>query len=182
VVASKKMCGNHRGASSVKVMMTSMGVVDPPPMACQPAATFGDFYRDQHEPMLRLAYLLTQSRAVAEDVVQDSFIRVQPRWGELESPAAYLRRTVTNACYSHHRRRKLEESVRWEAPAPEEPEHDEMWDALAKLAPRRRAALVLRYYLDLSEAEIAQAIGCRPGTVKSLTHRGLSDLRDALEQ
>jgi RNA polymerase sigma-70 factor (sigma-E family) len=131
--------------------------------------------------MLRLAYLLTQSRAVAEDLVQDSFIRIQPRWGQLDTPAAYLRRTVTNACYSYHRRRKREEAYVSLPPGASEAEHDEMWDALATLSPRRRAALVLRYYLDLSEADIADALGCRKGTVKSLTHRALADLRSVLE-
>jgi len=56
-----------------------------------------------------------------------------------------------------------------------------MWTALARLAPRRRAVLVLRFYLDLSEAEIAATLGCRPGTVKSLTSRALADLREVLE-
>jgi len=159
-------------------MMSAMGLAEPPPLA---PPRFEDFYRAQYEPMLRLAYLLTGSRAAAEDLVQDAFIRVQPRYPALDSPAAYLRRTVTNACYSWHRRRQREEAYR---PAPVEgvaPEHDDVWDALAKLAPRRRAALVLRYYLDLSEADIAAALGCRRGTVKSLTHRGLADLKDVLE-
>jgi RNA polymerase sigma-70 factor (sigma-E family) len=160
-------------------MMSPMGLADPAPLA--PAPRFEDFYRAQYEPMLRLAYLLTHSRQAAEDLVQDSFLRVQPRWGTLDTPAAYLRRTVTNACYSWHRRRRREVATEVEAPAPADPEHDELWDALARLAPRRRAALVLRYYLDLSEADIADALGCRPGTVKSLTHRGLADLREVLE-
>jgi RNA polymerase sigma-70 factor (sigma-E family) len=163
-------------------MMASMGVVGITRPDGPAGDRFADFYRSQHEPMLRLAYLLTQSQAIAEELVQDCFIRVQPRWAGLDEPAAYLRRAVTNACYSYHRRRHLEEANAGEpaglAPAPE---HDEMWDALAQLAPRRRAALVLRYYLDLSEAEIADALGCRPGTVKSLSHRGLADLRKALK-
>jgi len=157
-----------------------MGLVEPEPVVSAPER-FEDFYRAQHQPMLRLAYLLTQSRAAAEDLVQDSFIRVQPRWADLDSPAAYLRRTVTNACYSWHRRRRLEQATPVTVPAAGEPEHDEVWDALAKLAPRRRAALVLRYYLDLSEVDIAAALGCRKGTVKSLTHRALADLRSVLE-
>ncbi|GAC1531722.1 MAG: hypothetical protein NVS3B12_08210 [Acidimicrobiales bacterium] len=154
-------------------------VAPPPPVE---AATFEEFYRDQYEPMLRLAYLLTQSHSVAEDMVQDSFIRIHPRWGTLDAPVAYLRRTVANACYSFHRRRKREGAVPVEPPPDREPEHDEMWDALASLAPRRRAVLVLRYYLDLSEAEIAATIGCRPGTVKSLTSRALEDLRKVVER
>jgi RNA polymerase sigma-70 factor (sigma-E family) len=161
-------------------MMSPMGLAEPPPVA-PVAPRFEDFYRAQHEPMLRLAYLLTQSRSAAEDLVQDSFIRIQPRWGSLDTPAAYLRRTVTNACYSWHRRRRREAAAPVEPVVAAEPEHDEMWDALAKLPPRRRAALVLRYYLDLSEADIAEALGCRPGTVKSLTHRALAELRSVLE-
>jgi len=148
----------------------------------RPTLSFEDFYRSQHEPMLRLAFLLTQSRAVAEDLVQDSFLRVQPRFDALDQPAAYLRRTVTNACYSYHRRRRREEALPVEAPRPQDNAPDEMWDALARLAPRRRAALVLRYYLDLSEAEIAETLGCRKGTVKSLTHRALADLRNVMER
>lgn len=161
-------------------MMSPMGVADREPFA-QPSPTFEDFYRAQLQPMLRLAYLMTQSRAAAEDLVQDSFIRLQPRWGALDNPAAYLRRTVANACYSWHRRRQREAAFTVVPPDPAEAEHDEMWDALAQLPPRRRAALVLRYYQDLSESEIADILGCRPGTVKSLTHRGLAQLRSVLE-
>ena len=156
-----------------------MSSVAPPVPAS--AGTFEDFYRAQHEPMLRLAFLLTQSRVVGEDLVQDAFIRVQPRFASLDNPVAYLRRAVTNACYSYHRHRKVEEAAPFDPPTSTEPGHDEMWDALATLAPRRRAALVLRYYLDLSEADIAAALGCRRGTVKSLTHRAIDDLRKVLE-
>jgi RNA polymerase sigma-70 factor (sigma-E family) len=166
-------------------MMATIGVVHRLPFDRAPSDAFADFYRAQHEPMLRLAYLLTQSRPVAEELVQDSFIRVQPHWPALDQPVAYLRRAVTNACYSYHRRRRREEAAAVAAPEqaglPNEGEHDDVWDALATLAPRRRAVLVLRYYLDLSEAEIADNLGCRPGTVKSLSHRALADLRKALQ-
>ena len=160
-------------------MMSAMGLTEPSPLA---PGRFEDFYRAQYPPMLRLAYLLTGSRTAAEDLVQDSFVRVQPRFTSLDAPGAYLRRTVTNACYSWHRRRRREQAYQAGPAEDAAPEHDELWDALAKLAPRRRAALVLRYYLDLSEAEIAAALGCRRGTVKSLTHRGLADLKDVLER
>jgi RNA polymerase sigma-70 factor (sigma-E family) len=159
-------------------MMSAMGLAEPPPLA---PPRFEDFYRAQYEPMLRLAYLLTGSRAAAEDIVQDSFVRMQPRFAAVTAPVAYLRKTVTNACNSWHRRRLREQAHQPERVEEVAPEHDEMWDALARLAPRRRAALVLRYYLDLSEADIATALGCRPGTVKSLTHRGLADLKEVLE-
>ncbi len=157
-------------------MMSSMA----PPVPAE-TGTFEDFYRAQHEPMLRLAFLLTQSRAVAEDLVHDAFLRVQPRFDTLATPVAYLRRAVTNACYSYHRHRRVAERAPIDPPTSVDPEHDEMWDALARLAPRRRAVLVLRYYADLSEAETAAALGCRPGTVKSMTHRAIEDLRKVLE-
>jgi RNA polymerase sigma-70 factor (sigma-E family) len=164
-------------------MMSTIGVVHRVPGVGDAPDPFAEFYRTQYEPMLRLAYLLTQSRAVAEELVQDSFIRVHPHWPTLDQPAAYLRRTVTNACYTYHRRRQRELAA-LAHPDPADlvasPEYDEIWDALAQLAPRRRAVLVLRYYLDLSEAEIAETLGCRPGTVKSLSHRALADLRRAL--
>jgi RNA polymerase sigma-70 factor (sigma-E family) len=164
-------------------MMATIGVVHRSAAEDAASEPFAAFYRAQHEPMLKLAYLLTQSRQVAEELVQDSFIRVQPHWSTLDHPAAYLRRAVTNACYSYHRRRRQEERVARSEPegVVYSPDHDEVWDALAVLAPRRRAVLVLRYYLDLSEAEIAEIIGCRPGTVKSISHRALADLRRALQ-
>ncbi|MGH9223773.1 MAG: SigE family RNA polymerase sigma factor [Acidimicrobiales bacterium] len=145
---------------------------------------FGDFYRRHHGPMVRLAYLLTQSQAAAEDLVHDAFMRLQPRWGRVEQPLAYLRRAVVNACNSWHRRQRVERAHLDGAPPGPPPvfeEPDEMWDALGGLAPRRRAVLVLRFYADLSEAATARALGCRPGTVKSLTSRALADLRRVLE-
>ena len=151
---------------------------------------FGDFYERQYAPMLRLAYLLTSSSAAAEDLVHDAFVRVQPRWDRLDQPVAYLRRAVVNACHSYHRRRRVERahavasSSGTQGGAAGEAvfqEPDEVWDALAALAPRRRAVLVLRFYADLSEADTARALGCRPGTVKSLTSRALADLRRVIE-
>ena len=166
----------------VTVMMATMGVVEKGSSPAREPTSFENFYRTNHTAMVRLAYLLTGSRAIAEELVQDSFLRVQPRWGALEVPAAYLRRTVTNASYSYLRRRRREEAFVAERPvAAAAPELDEMWTALARLAPRRRAVLVLRFYLDLSEAEIAATLGCRPGTVKSLTSRALADLREVVE-
>jgi RNA polymerase sigma factor (sigma-70 family) len=131
--------------------------------------------------MIRLAYLLTGSQVVAEDLVQDTFIRVQPKLDSLDEPDAYLRRSVVNACYSWHRRQRRERLALVEPPGVTAPsEHVEMWDALAHLPAPRRTVLVLRYYLDLPEAEVAQILGWRIGTVKSATHRALRDLRRIL--
>ena len=148
------------------------------------AVTWTDVYRLERDGLIRLAYLITGSQAVAEDLVQDCFLRVMTRLDAEDEPGAYLRRSVINACYSWHRRNRRE--VSWapdEFRSPYEDRHDvEMWDALTHLAPRRRTVLVLRYYLDMSEAEVASTLGCRVGTVKSTAHRALKDLRKMLER
>lgn len=132
---------------------------------------------------MRLAYLLTGSQGAAEDLVQDVFVRAGRRLETVDEPAAYLRRSVTNACWSWHRRRQREQRLLPERPAVVAGTSDiEMWDALAHLSARRRNVLVLRYYLDLPEAEIAEVLGWRVGTVKSATHRALQDLRRVLER
>jgi hypothetical protein len=97
---------------------------------------FDDLYREQRDPLVRLAYLLTGSQPTAEDLVQDVFIRSRDRLADLDQPAAYLRRSVTNACWSWHRRRKREAEHGRERPAVVAGTYDiEMWDALSRLAP-----------------------------------------------
>lgn len=143
---------------------------------------FDDLYRSERDKLVRLAYLLTGSQVTAEDVVQDVFIKAQSRLDRVDRPTAYLRRAVTNACWSWHRHRQVEARYLETGPAVMSGEHDiEMWDALARLSPKRRSVLVLRYYLDLGEAETAEALGWRLGTVKSTAHRALQDLRRMLE-
>ena len=140
-------------------------------------------YRARYLPMVRLAFLLTGSNELAEEIVQDAFIRLRARAGVADLPS-YLRTTVVNACRDHHRRagaqtralvrlRPVEETV---------DAIDELHDALARLPARQRAVIVLRYYEGLSEAEIAGLLGCRAGTVKSLAHRGLATLRGVVER
>lgn len=144
---------------------------------------FADLYRAQYGPMVRLAHLLTGSNSVAEELVQDAFVRVHGKWGQIDAPGAYLRTAVVNACRSHHRRRVLERTrrppltIEATAPAP-----NELWDALARLPYRQRAVLVLKFYEDMAELDIAATLGCRPGTVKSLTSRALGELRKVIER
>jgi RNA polymerase sigma-70 factor (sigma-E family) len=146
-----------------------------------PPVDVGELYTAQRDRLIRLAYVLTGSQMTAEDIVQDTFIRVGPRLDDLGEPGAYLRRSVVNACYSWHRRQRRERRLVVDPPAAVMPgEHVEMWDALAHLPPARRTVLVLRYYLDLPEAEVAAILGWRVGTVKSATHRALRDLRRIL--
>lgn len=156
-------------------------------LACD-VASWSDVYRAQRDGLVRLAYLMTGSQSVAEDLVQDTFIRVMAHIGPADSPGPYLRRSVINACYSWHRRawrevRPGDDVLASRASsAPAEGGDVEMWDALSRLSPRRRAILVMRYYLDMPEADVADVLGCRVGTVKSTTHRALAELRKMIER
>ncbi len=144
--------------------------------------SFERLYREQYTAMVRLAFLLVGSGEVAEELVQDTFVRVRGSLEGVDAPVAYLRRAVVNACRNHHRHRAVEQrsAARLVFPASVEPELDHLADALRRLPDRQRAVLVLRYYLACSETEIADALRCRPGTVKSLASRGLSRLREVL--
>ena len=147
--------------------------------------SLADLYRERYASMVRLAYLMVGSTPVAEELVQDAFARMHRHWDRTDHPRAYLRTAVLNACRSHLRRGALERSYLKRTahePEPAAAGGDELFDALAKLPSRQRAALVLRFYEDLSEADIAVALGCRPGTVKSLLHRGLAELRKVVDQ
>jgi RNA polymerase sigma-70 factor (sigma-E family) len=156
---------------------------DSEPRAAAPGAEpdFETFCRERYQPMVRLAFLLTSSKETAEDLVQDVLARTQPRWSRVAEPAAYVRRAVVNACNSHHRRRRRERQHPLPAPEPSRMRADELFDVLAELPPRMRAAVVLRYYEDLPENEIAELLGCAPGTVRSLIHRALARLRLVIE-
>lgn len=144
-------------------------------------------YATQYAPLVRLAFVTTGSVPVAEDVVQEVFADLYRRFDHVLDPAPYLRRAVVSRSISWARRRALERRHAWRAEppgpvAPLGPDATAVRAALARLRPRQRAAVFLRYYLDLSEVQIAEAMGCRPGTVKSLLHRGLSVLREHLDE
>jgi RNA polymerase sigma-70 factor (sigma-E family) len=146
---------------------------------------FDDLYRERRQPMVRLAFLILGGDSAAEEVVQDAFLRVQPRLHDLDDPAAYLRRTVVNACLSHGRRRGRERvALRRSAPIDTvvTGEADELRDALRGLPLRQRTVVVLRYYGDLPEATIAATLGTTVPAVKSLLHRALQDLREVIDR
>jgi RNA polymerase sigma-70 factor (sigma-E family) len=143
-------------------------------------------YQEHAPDAARLAYLLTGDRALAEDLVHEAFVRLFGRFRDLRNPdafRAYLRTTVVNLARSYFRRRRVERAyVEREGRAPEAAPsdpggRDELWEALRRLQPRQRAAIVLRYYEDLTEAQTAEVLGCAVGTVKSLVSRGLDRLR-----
>lgn len=145
----------------------------------------------RHAPeCLRLGYLLTGDRGAAEDLVQDAFVRVSARLAHLRNPDAfghYLRRTVVNLARNHLRRRRLHRAY-LERLAPESERAMDgpgaagiaVRRALMDLPERQRAAIVLRFWLDLPEAEAAEMLRCRPGTFRSLVSRGMHSLRTAM--
>jgi len=143
--------------------------------------SFEDVYRREQPDLVRLAVLLVGSREVAADLVQDCFVRLHPRWAKVDDHAAYLRRSVVNACHSHHRGLRRFRRLDLRPSEPAELGARELSDALAALPHRQRAALVLRFYGGLPDAAIADTLGCRIGTVASLVHRGLAALREVIE-
>ena len=142
---------------------------------------FAEFCRQSYKPLVRLAFLLTSSIETAEDLVQDALARTHTRWSRVDQPDAYVRRAVVNACNSYHRRRFRERAHPQPPAEPVRMDTDELFDVLADLPARMRAAIVLRYYQDLPEREIAELLGCAPGTVRSLIHRALARLRLVIE-
>jgi RNA polymerase sigma factor (sigma-70 family) len=143
---------------------------------------FEVFYRGHWLPTVRVARMILGSREEAEEVAQEALIRVHERWAVLDRPDAFLYTATVNLCRSSVRRRGLERRKRVADPirVVNEPEIDDTWAALSSLPFGHRAVLVLRYYADLPEAEIAAILGCRVGTVKSARHRGLRTLRKDL--
>lgn len=135
----------------------------------------------------RLAYLLTGDRELAEDLVQDAFVRLAGRWVHRRDPNglhAYLRVTVVNLARSHHRRKAVErryaarEAGRAAVSSEFDPsDRDVLQRALMSLPPRQRTAIVLRYYEDIDIAQTASIMKCSEGTVKALTSRGTARLR-----
>jgi len=142
---------------------------------------FGEFYAGHFTDLVRLATLLSGSPDTAPDLVQDCFVRLHGRWASVREPLPYVRRSVVHACASHHRRAALVRRTPPPEARPTELGADELEDALAALPARQRAAVVLRFYGDLPDADIARALRCREGTVRSLVSRALADLRKVIE-
>ena len=147
------------------------------------STTVEDLYAVEYRPMVRLAYLMVGSEHVAEELVHDAFAELIERWAKIRRPGAYLRRAVVNRCNSRLRRRILERrhAARLVPTQSVDAAGEPLLEVLGLLPPRQRSAVVMRYYLDMSELAIADALGVRPGTVKSLIHRGLAALRQELE-
>jgi RNA polymerase sigma-70 factor (sigma-E family) len=141
-----------------------------------------DLYRREYNSMLRLAVAMVDSKAIAEDLVQNAFADVWLRWKRLQNPEAYLRVCVVNHCRRELRRRQL---LRRPVAVEERaigPEARLLLDAVRALSPRRRAVVVLRYYEDMTEAQIAECLGIKEGTVRATLHQALAQLRGVIER
>jgi RNA polymerase sigma-70 factor (sigma-E family) len=153
-----------------------------------------EFYRTHYAGLVRLAAMLLRDPGAAEEIVQDAFVAMHGSWSRLRDPdkaVAYLRRAVVNRSRSSLRHRVVVAKY-LPAPPPDvasaestaiaATERTEVLAALRGLPRRQRETLVLRYYLDLSEAQIAETLGISQGAVKSHAFRGLAALRTLLEK
>lgn len=165
------------------------------PAPPEPRPTISELYHAHRLNMVRLAVLLVDDRATAEDVVQDAFAALYKRHGEqlgeVDNALAYLRTAVVNAARSVLRRRRTARDYTppYEADAPSaeerivlDEEHREVLAALSGLTARRREVLVLRYWGELTEAQIAATLGISRGSVKSIASRALHSLEKILEE
>ncbi len=152
---------------------------------------FGDYVRSRGGALLRAAQALTGNRADAEDLVQSTLVKTYQSWDSISDPAAldtYVRRVMVNTHISGWRKRRVDEYPTDELP--DEPAADHTGDsdthelvqrALDRLPRRMRAAVMLRYYDDMSEPEVAAALGVSVGTVKSTVARAVAKLREDAE-
>jgi RNA polymerase sigma-70 factor (sigma-E family) len=152
---------------------------------------FDRFVANNVDALVRTAYLIVSDRAEAEDLVQETLFKVARRWPKvrrMDRPVAYARRILINLALDGSSRRSRRRSELG-ATGPAEPvappvtaldDHGDLYAALAQLPPRQRAVLVLRYFVDLPEAEVAAALNCSLGTVKSTAARGLARLQQTL--
>jgi RNA polymerase sigma-70 factor (sigma-E family) len=160
------------------------------PRAADPVAAVTALYREHALGLTRLALVMVRDPQVAEDVVQDAFCGLHRRWGHLDDQGkalSYLRSAVLNGCRTEFRRRKKSRQQPADIPAWSAEsaamaieERREVLRALNRLPARQREALVLRYYLDLSEADTAAAMRVSRGTAKSNAARGIAALRKLL--
>lgn len=158
-------------------------------------ATLAALHREHYRSLVRLASLLIEDRSTCEEIVQDAFVSVFRSAARVRDDSklpAYLRSAVLNGARSHLRKRQVRSRLRVvDAPATDvasaeagallEDDHRAMLRALRTLPDRQRDVLVLRFYLDLSESDIASTLGIGTGTVKTHTRRGLDALAEQLE-
>jgi len=153
-------------------------------------ADLEDLYVRHTPAAVRVAFLITGDADLAQEIAHDAFLRAAGRFRHLRQPEAfeaYLRRSVVNACTSHFRHRTVEAAyLRRQGDAaatmsePDPGRRDELRTALRALPARQRAAVVLRYYADLSEEQAGEALRCSPAAVRSMVARAMETLRERI--
>jgi RNA polymerase sigma-70 factor (sigma-E family) len=154
---------------------------------------FDDFVRGRGRALLRFAYVLSGDAHLAEDLVQEVLSRLHRRWDRItamDNAEAYVRTAIVRQFLSWRRRRAYREAVLADVPEPapsDAPEHrvlarDQMWQLLCVLPRAQRAVLVLRYYCDLPDEDIAVLLGCGKSTVRSQAARALAQMRTMVSQ
>jgi RNA polymerase sigma-70 factor (sigma-E family) len=154
---------------------------------------FAGFVRENTTALLRTAYLLTGNAQQAEELVQDTLVRLYPKWERVagaDVPLAYVRRCLTNGYLNQRRRTARREIAYQDVPelvdsydaVERVADRDQIWAGLRYLSERQRAALVLRFFEGMSDEESAAVLGCRVGTVRSLISRGLATLREHMTE
>jgi RNA polymerase sigma-70 factor (sigma-E family) len=165
--------------------MNTLPKADPAPTDVRATGSWNtdlvSVYRERYSALVRLAYLLTGHAAIAEEIVQDAFVASHRARDRLRDPASYVRSAVVNRCHSWGRRDKVEREHRPRPPDPADLHADEMRDALSVLTERQRIAIVLRFYEDMPDDQIAEVLDCRRATVRSAIHRGLQSLRRVID-
>lgn len=181
-------------SNSVERTLGHLRVMDTAGQQLETPLTLEDLYRTHRMRLVRLAVLLVDEPATAEDVVQEAFTGLYRNWGNLRDSAAalgYLRTAVVNGSRSVLRRRKTARDYNpphqvnarsAESLAMLSAEHQHVVKAMSQLPPRQREVLVLRYYGGLSEAEISEAAGISKGTVKSTASRALEALQKIMNE
>ena len=151
---------------------------------------FTDFVGAHSASLFRTAYLMTGDYQRAEDILQTALVRIYQRWTRIDAmdhPVGYAHRVVVSQAASWWRRRssheapmQLSDEPAWNGRVEDIAEHDRVWQAVLSLPRRQRAVTVLRYYEDLTEAQIAETLGISPGTVKSHSHAASRRLAELL--
>ena len=151
---------------------------------------FTEFVRVHTASLFRTAYLMTGDYQRAEDVLQAALMRVYQHWPRVDTmdqPAGYARKVVVNQSVSWWRKRSSHESLltlidepAWDGRVDDVAEHERVWNAVLSLPRRQRAVMVLRYYEDMTEAQIAKTLAMAPGTVKSHSHAAVRRLAELL--
>ncbi len=146
-------------------------------------------FRQEYEPLMRLAFVLTGSQHESEELVQDAFLDLQQRWDRVLNPAGFLRTVVANDARRRGRRRTRRREIVERnqfvlgRDTSQRPPYDHyLTDALSRLPDRQRTALVLAYFGGYSSAGIAEILGCKPATARSLVHRGIRLLGKELDR